>query len=140
MTQTIETRTVVVEREVPHPPQKVWRALTESALIEDWLMANDFQPVVGHAFTLRAPPQPNWSGVIDCRVLAVEPPERLAYTWGSMGLETVVTLTLVPTPAGTAVRMEQSGFHPDREANIQGATYGWRSFLARLDQVVARLD
>ncbi len=140
MTQTAETRTVVVERDLPHPPQKVWRALTESALIEDWLMSNDFQPVVGHTFTLRSPPHPNWDGVIACKVLTVEPPERLAYTWGTMGLETVVSLTLAPTPAGTLVRMEQSGFHPDREANIQGATYGWRSFLAKLDEVVAKLD
>jgi len=140
MTQTTETRTVVVERDLPHPPKKVWRALTESALIEDWLMSNDFEPTVGHAFTLRMPPQQGWTGVIDCKVLAVEPPERLSYTWASMGVETVVTLTLAPTPAGTSVRMEQTGFAPDREANIQGATYGWRSFLGKLDDVVAKLD
>ncbi len=67
------TRTLVIERELPHPPEKVWRALTESQLIEEWLMKNDFQPVVGHRFNFRSTPVPNWDGIIDCEVLVVEP-------------------------------------------------------------------
>lgn len=48
-----ETRTVVVEREFPFPPDRLWRALTQPHLIEAWLMKNDFRPEVGHRFNLR---------------------------------------------------------------------------------------
>src|SRR5260221_13730680 len=63
------TRSLVVEREMPHPPEKIWRALTQGALIEAWLMKNDFQAVVGHSFNFRATPMPRWNGVVDCQVL-----------------------------------------------------------------------
>jgi uncharacterized protein YndB with AHSA1/START domain len=135
-----ESLSVVVERELPFPPEKVWRALTQQALIEEWLMKNDFQPLVGHAFTLRMPPQPNWNGVIDCEVLAVEPNSRLSYTWGSLGMKSVVTLTLTPKGSGTHLRMEQSGFRPDQQANYQGAKYGWAKFLGELERVVGGLS
>ena len=78
MTNTAtETRTVVVEREMPHPPEKLWRALTQPHLMEEWLMKNDFKPVVGHQFNLRG----DWGGVLDCEVLAIEPNKELSYTW-----------------------------------------------------------
>ena len=134
------TRSVIVERDFPHPPEKVWRALTESSLIERWLLKNDFQPVAGHAFNLRREPVGNWNGVIDCQVLAVEPGRTLSYTWGTLGLETVVTFTLTPTDTGTRVRIEQSGFPSDREANYKGAMYGWRTFIGNLEQVLAGLE
>ena len=54
MTTTGPTRTLVIEREMPHPQEKIWRALTEGKLMEEWLMKNDFQPVVGHRFDFRA--------------------------------------------------------------------------------------
>ena len=119
---------LVIEREMPHPPEKVWRALTESPLIEEWLMKNDFQPVVGHRFSFRATPVPNWNGIIDCEVLVVEPHSRLSYSWGALGLESVVTWTLTPTEGGTHVRMEQSGFPSEEGANYKGAKYGWQKF------------
>ena len=103
-------------------------------------MANDFQPVVGHRFTYRATPVPNWDGIIECEVLAVEPPSRLAYTWGSLGLKTVVTFTLTATPTGTELRMEQAGFPAKGgEQYFSGAEWGWKRFLTNLDGVVARL-
>jgi uncharacterized protein YndB with AHSA1/START domain len=135
-----EKLSVVIEREIPFPPEKIWRALTQPHLIEEWLMKNDFKPVVGHSFTLRMDPQPNWNGVIDCKVLAVEPNKALSYTWGSLGLKSVVTLTLTPTSTGTHLRMEQSGFRPDQPQNYQGAKYGWQQFFANLEQVLARID
>jgi len=134
MTNTVATRTVVLEREMPHPPEKIWRALTEGPLIEDWLMKNDFQPEVGHQFKLSA----DW-GAVDGKVLAVELNKRLVYTWAAFGLESVVTWTLTPTSAGTRVRMEQSGFRQDQEAAYQGANYGWQKFLGGLERVVAGL-
>ena len=135
-----ETLSVVIEREMPFPPEKIWRALTQPHLIEEWLMKNDFKPVVGHSFTLRMDPQPNWNGVIDCEVLAVEPNKALSYTWGSLGLKSVVTLTLTPTSTGTRLRMEQSGFRADQQQAYQGATGGCRRFFAALEEVLARID
>lgn len=133
-------RSVIIEREFPHPPEKVWKALTESSLIEQWLMKNDFQPLPGRAFTLRADPVPNWNGIIECQVVAVEPCKTLSYTWGTFGMATEVTFTLTPTAAGTHLRMEHSGFGPDREANYKGAQYGWQKFLGQLDHVIAGLE
>ncbi len=133
------TRSVVVEKDMPHPPEKIWRALTQASLIDQWLMSNDFQPVVGHKFTLRAAPMPNWNGVVDCEVLAVEPNSRLSYSWGSMGLESVVTWTLTPGNGSTHVRMEQTGFQDDQNANYKGASYGWQKFIGSLERVLGGL-
>jgi uncharacterized protein YndB with AHSA1/START domain len=136
---TAATRSLVIERELPHPPEKIWRALTQGALIKEWLMDNDFQPMVGHKFKFRAPPMPKWDGIIDSEVLVIEPNQKLSYSWGSMGLESVVVWTLAPTKGGTLVRMEQSGFRPDQEANYQGANYGWQKFIGALERVVGGL-
>ena len=133
--ESTETLSVVTEREMPHPPEKIWRALTQPHLIEEWLMKNDFKPVVDHRFNLRA----DW-GVVDCQVLAVEPNKTLTYTWVAMGLESVVTWTLTPTSTGTHVRVEQTGFRPDQQRAYNGAKYGWQQFFAALEQVVARTD
>jgi uncharacterized protein YndB with AHSA1/START domain len=141
MTDAAVTKTLVIEREMPHPPEKIWRALTEGPLLEEWLMANDFRPVVGHRFTFRAKPVPNWSGVIECEVLVVEPHARLSYSWGALGLGTAVTWTLMPTEGGTRVRMEQTGFPSEEGANYKGAKYGWGNFINKLEQVLsAQLD
>jgi uncharacterized protein YndB with AHSA1/START domain len=128
-----QTRTVVVEREVPFAPEKIWRALTQPHLIAEWLMKNDFQPVIGHRFTLSG----DW-GSVDCKVLTLEPDRTLSYTWGGMGLDSTVTLTLTPTAAGTHLRMEQTGFKPDQKQAYHGASYGWQRFLANLEQVVGK--
>jgi len=133
------TRSIVIEKELPHPPEKIWRALTQGPLIKEWLMDNDLQPVVGHRFNFRSTPMPNWNGVIDCEVLVVEPNKKLSYSWNSLGLESVVVWTLVATSGGTLVRMEQSGFRPDQEAYYQGANYGWQKFIGGLERVVAGL-
>ena len=130
-----ETRSVVVERELPHPPEKIWRALTQPHLIEEWLMKSDFKPVVDHRFNFRG----DW-GAVDCQVLTIEPNKALSYTWAALGLESVVTWTLTPTRTGTHVRMEQAGFRTDQEQAYQGAHYGWKKFLGNLEQVLSRAD
>jgi uncharacterized protein YndB with AHSA1/START domain len=128
------TRSVVVEREIPHPPEKIWRALTQPHLIEEWLMKNDFEPRVDHRFKFTA----DW-GAVECRILVVEPNRTLSYTWGAMGLESIVTWTLTPTSAGTHLRMEQAGFPAHLEQAYQGARYGWKRFLGALEQTLARI-
>jgi uncharacterized protein YndB with AHSA1/START domain len=135
-----ETRSVVVERELPFPPEKIWRALTQPHLIEEWLMKNDFNPVVGHRFNLRRNPKPDVNIVVDCQVLIVEPNKTLSYTWAAFDLKGVVTWTLTPTSTGTHLRMEQSGFRPDQKLAYGGARGGWQKFLANLEQVLARTD
>lgn len=134
------TRTLVIERVYPHPPEKVWRALTESPLIAQWLLKNDFAPVVGHRFQFRSEPVPQWDGVIESEVLVVEPLKRLSYSWGTLGLASVVLFTLTPTEGGTQVRMEHSGFGADQDAAYKGANYGWQRFLGMLETVVAGLQ
>jgi uncharacterized protein YndB with AHSA1/START domain len=140
---TAATRTLVVERVMPHPPEKIWRALTQGPLIEAWLMQNDFQPVVGHGFNLRSKPMPHWNGVVDCEVLLVEPNERLAYSWNASGeeaatgIKTIVTWTLTSVNGGRHVRMEQSGFRPEQTGNYRGANYGWQKYFAGLERVSA---
>ena len=129
-----EPLSVIVEREILFQPVKTWRALTQPRLIEEWLMKNDFKPVVGHRFDFRA----DW-GSVECRVLAVEPNKTLSYTWGAYGLASVVTWTLTPTSTGTHLRMEQSGFRPDQQQAYQGAKHGWPQFFANLEQVLARI-
>ena len=140
MTTTTTTRSLVIEKEFPYPPEKVWRALTQGPLIQEWLMDNDLQPVVGHKFNFRSTPMPNWNGIIDCEILVVEHDRKISYTWNSLGLESVVVWTLVATSGGTLVRMEQSGFRPDQQAAYQGANYGWQNFIGGLERVVARLQ
>jgi uncharacterized protein YndB with AHSA1/START domain len=135
-----ETRSVIVERELPHPPEKIWRALTQPHLIEEWLMKNDFRPTVGHRFNLRRTPKPDLDIVVDCEVLVVEPNRILSYTWAAFDLVGVVTWTLTPTRMGTRLRMEQSGFRPDQKRAYGGARGGWRRIVAALDEVLARMD
>jgi|ERR1700678_809620 len=137
---TSATRPLVIEKELPHPPEKVWRALTQGPLIKEWLMDNDFQPVVGHRFSFRATPVAQWNGVIESEVLFVEPNKKLSYSWGTLGLESVVIWTLAATKTGTLLRMEQSGFGPDQDANYKGAKYGWTKFIGNLERVVGGLQ
>lgn len=137
-----QTRSVVVERELPFPPEKLWRALTQPHLIEEWLMKNDFEAAEGHRFQLRG----DWGGVLHCEVLTIEPQRTLSYSWNhahedpAYDLRSVVTFTLTPTGAGTRLRVEQSGFRPNQRQAFGGAMHGWRGFLAKLEESVARMD
>jgi uncharacterized protein YndB with AHSA1/START domain len=135
MSAAPETLSVVIERDLPFPPEKIWRALTQPHLIEEWLMKSDFAPLADHRFSFRA----DW-GSIDCKVLEIEPHKTLSYTWDAMGLESVVTWTLTPTPAGAQLRMEQAGFRGDQRQAYGGAKAGWPRFLDSLEQVLGRLD
>ena len=145
MTTDTPLRTVVVERRVPHSLDKVWRALTQSPLLEDWLMANDFEARVGHRGTFHMTPMPGWNGVTDYEVLTVVPHAELSYTWNASGdeaaagLKTVVKFTLAQVDGAVLVRMEQSGFREQDQRNFMGAKYGWERNLGELERVVAAL-
>jgi uncharacterized protein YndB with AHSA1/START domain len=123
-----------------HPPEKIWRALTQPWLIEEWLMENDFVAEVGHRFTFHAAPLPGWSGITNCEVVSVEEPRRLAYRWGDgtesdSHLTTLVTWTLTPIEGGTLVRMEQSGFRAEDGRSYERMGRGWLQWLERLERI-----
>lgn len=128
-----DIRSVVIERELAHPPEKVWRALTQPHLIAEWLMQSDFAPVVGHDFKFNA----DW-GSVDGQVRTVEPNRSLSYSWDAYGLESTVTWTLTPTAGGTLLRMEQVGFKPDQNQAFNGARFGWQKFFGNLEEVLGR--
>ena len=130
-----ETLSVAVERHFPYAPDKIWRALTQPHLIEEWLMKNDFSPRVGAGFELRG----DW-GTVECRVLEIAPNKTLAYSWDALGLESVVTWTLTPADGGTRLRMEQTGFRPDQQQAYNGAKFGWQKFFGNLEAVLSRPD
>jgi len=132
---TAETLSVVVERDIPHLPEKIWRALTQPHLIEEWLMKTDFVAAADHRFSFRA----DW-GSVDCRVLDIEENRRLSYTWGDTRLNSIVTWTLTPSARGTRLVMEQTGFQPDQQRYFKGATDGWPRFLGNLEKLLARID
>jgi len=129
-----DTRSMFFERDIPYPPEKIWRALTQPHLIEQWLMKNDFQAAVGHKFELRG----EW-GNVDCQVREVEQNRTLSYTWEAFGVESVVSWTLTPTDSGTLLRVEQSGFRMDQQQAYQGAQYGWQRFFRNLERVLRRM-
>lgn len=141
MNASPEVRTVAVERRIPHSPEKIWRALTEPHLIEEWLMKNDFGLDLGHRFQLRG----DW-GQVECEILDVDPGRTLSYSWNhphadpAFDLESVVTFTLEPADAGTLLRIEQTGFRPEQKQAFGGALGGWRIHLENLEKTVAALD
>jgi len=137
-----ETKSVIVERDFAAPPRKLWRALTQPHLIAEWLMQNDFVPAVGHHFTLRG----EWGGTLDCEVLVLEPERTLSYRWDfdsdnpDFRLKSVVTFTLTPSAAGTHLKVEQVGFSPSQKQAYGGAHAGWKQFLGKLDDLLARTE
>lgn len=140
------TKTVRREVLIPQPREQVWRALTDSASLAEWMFPNDFAPHVGHRFTFRVPPDPKvgFEGmVVRCEVLECEPPDRLAFSWSAGGLgDTRVSFRLEPDGDGTRVLLEHSGFDLSRgwsDRAIQGAEFGWAKMLKGLPAVVAGL-
>jgi uncharacterized protein YndB with AHSA1/START domain len=129
-----ETQSISLEYELPYPPAKVWRALTEPKLLKAWLMENDIEPLAGRNFTFRSKPTPWWDGIVRCEVLASEPHRLLRYSWRSgtapSGLDTVVTWTLTPTPSGgTRLALEHSGFRSSDRQAFDGASQGWHRMV-----------
>ena len=138
------TKSIVVERVMPHSPEKIWRALTQAQMIAEWLMRNDFEPVVGHKFQFHSTPKPGWKGYVNCQVLEVDAPRKLVFAWGDgtesdSGLKTVVTWTLTPAAGGTLVRVEQSGFRPADEGGFKGMSGGWPGILGALERAAGTL-
>jgi uncharacterized protein YndB with AHSA1/START domain len=131
---------IKLEFELRHPPEKVWRALTDPALLAEWLLpVVGFELVPGTAFTLETQPYPGWDGTVKCRIIEIEPQRKLSYTWTVPFLDTVVTFTLTPTASGTRLTVVQSGFAPEQKQESGGARYGWKVMGGRLVDLLARI-
>lgn len=141
-----QTGVVSFEFDLDHPPEKVWRALTDPELLAEWLLpVTGLKLESGAAFTFNTQPQPGWDGTINCRILEFEPHTKLSYTWvvGDAATEdvidTIVTFTLTPTSTGTRLSLVQSGFKPNQKRNSGGARYGWRMMGEKLFELLRRI-
>jgi uncharacterized protein YndB with AHSA1/START domain len=141
------TESIRRELLIPQSQERVWRALTDSATLAEWMYPNDFEPRVGHHFTFRVPPNPKarFDGlVVSCEVLECEPPSRLAFSWSAGGpvVDTRVSFRLEPDSDGTRVLFEHSGFDVSQQWGdqaLRGAEFGWAKMLKQLHAVVAGL-
>ena len=117
----------------PHPPEKVWSALTRREAIARWLMENDFEPRVGHRFQLRAKPQPGWDGIVNCEVLELDPPRRMAWSWKSnVPVDTVLTITLTPEANGTRLHLAHTGFRGVKGVMVSYILgSGWKGIVSK---------
>ncbi|NLP84549.1 SRPBCC domain-containing protein [Microbacterium sp. CFH 90308] len=140
MSSPDELTRIEVDQYFPHAPARVWRALTTPELMAQWLMPNDFEPVVGHRFTFRGRPvaQTGFSGRISCRVLDLVPQKRLQISWNDAdepdGMATTVTWTLQAEGKGTRLFLEHAGFDPDDPTQQLARKFmngGWRSHVLR---------
>ena len=141
-TAPAQTGTITFEFDLPHAPAKVWRALTDPALLSQWLLpVAELSLEPGAAFAFQTQPHPGWDGAVHCTLLEVEAQKTLSYTWvvGDMALDTVVTFTLTPTVSGTRLSLVQSGFTPDQKQNFGGARYGWRMMGGKLADLLTRI-
>jgi uncharacterized protein YndB with AHSA1/START domain len=128
-----------MQKEIKHTwhfnqsPQEVWEYLTKPELIEQWLMKNDFKPVVGHTFQFITRPIPgfNFNGIIDCKVLELVPDKKLSYSWKSGSvkensiLDSVVIWTLEAKDNGTELKLVHSGFRNEDTAIFDIMSDGW---------------
>ena len=142
-TDRSQSDTLAFEIDLKHSPQKVWRALTEPALLKDWLLpVTGLKLELGAAFTFQTQAFQDWDGTVRCRMLEIEPLQKLRYAWavGEMELDTVLTFTLSPIEAGTRLSIVQSGFKPHQKQAFGGARYGWNMMGGRLIDLLAKGD
>jgi uncharacterized protein YndB with AHSA1/START domain len=140
--ETTQRQSLSLDFDLPHPPAKVWRALTDPALLAEWLMpviGFELRPGASFTFRTQAPPQSGWDGTVDCRLVAAEPYRTLSYSWCVPFMETVVTFTLTPNETGTRLSLVQSGFALDQKRELGGARHGWTSMAGRLSDLLARI-
>jgi len=136
-----QTDAISLEFDLPHAPEKVWRALTDPALLAEWLLpvfGLKLEP--GAAFTFRAQPQPGWDGTVDCSFLEIDAGRTLSWRWVVGEIDTVVTFTLTPTASGTRLSLVHSGFKPDQKQNFAGARYGWKMMGGKLVELLGRVS
>jgi uncharacterized protein YndB with AHSA1/START domain len=135
-----QTASLSFDFDLPHPPEKVWRALTDPTLLGEWLLpVVDLRLEPDAAFTFQTQAYPGWDGTVNCRIVEIEPHRKLSYRWAVPFLDTVVTFTLTPTASGTRLSLVQSGFREDQKRELGGARYGWRMMGGKLVDLLAKI-
>ena len=136
-----QTESISFDFDLEHPPEKVWRALTDPTLLTEWLLpvfGLELKP--GAEFMFKTQPYPpQWDGVVNCRFIEIEPYRKLSYAWTVPFLDTVVTFTLTPTESGTRLSLLQSGFTTEQKRESGGARYGWKMMGGKLVELLARI-
>jgi uncharacterized protein YndB with AHSA1/START domain len=138
-----QAETISFELDLRHPPEKVWRALTDPVLLADWLLPVldlDLELAPGAEFTLKTQPYPGWDGTVNCRFVEIETHRKLSYTWTVPFLDTVVTFLLTPTTSGTRLSIEQTGFKAGQKREFGGARYGWKMMGGKLADLLDRIE
>jgi len=139
-TAQAQSEVISFEFDLHHPPEKVWRALTDPVLLAEWLLpVVDLRLEPGAAFTFKTQAYPGWDGTVNCRFVEIEPQRKLSYTWTVPFLDTVVTFTLTPTASGTRLSLVQAGFKEDQKRESGGARYGWKMMGGKLADLLARM-
>ena len=139
-TSSGQAEAISLEFDLPHAPEKVWRALTDPELMTEWLLpVIDFELEPGASFVLKTQPYPGWDGTVNCRIVEIEPLRKLSYTWRVPFLDTVVTFALTPTSTGTRLHLVQSGFTSGQKREFGGARYGWKTMGSRLVELLGRM-
>jgi uncharacterized protein YndB with AHSA1/START domain len=142
-TAASQTESLSFEFDLHHSPAKVWRALTEPALLAEWLLpVMDLKLEPGAAFAFKTQPYPGWDGTVNCRMVEIEAHRKLSYTWvvGDMEIDTVVTFTLEPTSSGTRLSLLQTGFKPANKPAFGGQRYGWNLMGGKLVELLGRMS
>ena len=135
-----QVESISFEFDLGHPPEKVWRALTDPVLLSEWLLpVIGFELQPGTEFMFKTQPDPGWDGTVSCRMVEIEPHRKLSYTWTVPFLDTVVTFTLTPTALGTRLSLVQSGFTPDQKRESGGARYGWKMMGGKLVDLLEKI-
>lgn len=116
-------RRIIIEA----PIEKVWRGISSSEALAAWFLPNDFEPVLGHVFTLISKPQParGWDGVIRCKVMELEPPVKLGFTWSGGGLNHYVTFELRDTGGKTELILTHAGWQVEQSEVREIMHDGW---------------
>lgn len=132
-----------------HPPEVVWEYLTNAELMSQWLMPNDFQPIIGYDFAFKTKPIPSLDcdGIFYCKVLAIVPNKKLTYSWksgpgnGVITVDSLVEWTLQPKENGTELSLLHSGFKEIENFAIYAAMNdGWLKNINKILQLIAAKD
>jgi uncharacterized protein YndB with AHSA1/START domain len=123
-------RAIRLEAVYPHPPKRVWYALTNRQALATWLMDNNFEPCLGSQFQFWERSLPGLDIAIDCQVIALEAPKRLVYTWRPswMRQHSIVTWTLEAFETGTVLKLCHSGLetHSDSSHPFVNPLHFWQ--------------
>lgn len=115
-------RTIIIEA----PIDKVWKAVSSSEGLAAWLMQNTFQPIIGYEFTFKAQPMGNWDGTVSCKVMELDPPKRLGFTWCGNNMEQYVSFELTELEKDkTSFTLVHSGWSEQYSALRDKMYEGW---------------